>query len=264
MTSDVGDVQLDTFTDEELSVLCGPSGIVVAPFLGTIEAPDRPAVERTAYRGLLARGIIEPPTQEALAAAVPTASGTAAVALSVRQDVHALVTLRTAAQGVVAIARTTADAQDFWYAHVVDDVVLIETVDASGMHAFSLSEERMLAEVVVQASLHPKAADADGEPVAVEFGSDPQPSDVLLQRLGDSFVRADLVARAPGDKAPELLGVFSGPAGSWLMRSTFGSGGHVTARPVKVDDLRAAITEQVSALLNRTVRSHASQKETAR
>lgn len=248
-------VRLETFTDEELAVLCGPGGIVVTPFLGTVDAAERTAVERTAYRSLLARGVLDPPTLEALAAAKATDSGTAAVAMSVRHDVHALVTLRTAAQGVIAVARTTSESQDFWYAHLVDDVVLMEIVDAAGLHAFRLGTEDALADLVAAACIHPGVVDGHGDPVTVALGPNPEPPKELLRRLGDAFVRADLVARAPADSAPELLGIFSGPGGAWLLRAAFGSGEQVLARPVPVAEVRAAIDEQVTGVLARTVRS---------
>ena len=50
--------------------------------------------------------------------------------------------LREAAHRVVAVARTTAATQDFWYAHLVDDVVLLEEVSRDGMHRFALVGRR--------------------------------------------------------------------------------------------------------------------------
>ncbi len=74
----------------------------------------------------------------------------------VRQDIRSVIALREAAQVVVAVARTTAATQDFWYAHLVDDVVLLEEVSRDGMHRFALAERSRLAELAVGAAVHPE------------------------------------------------------------------------------------------------------------
>jgi hypothetical protein len=117
-------VPVEVLTDEELAILAGPGGLVVAPYLATLPEADREVALRTAYRGLLARGIVDPPTPAALAAAV----GEPTVELQVRQDVLSLVALRRGASATVCVARSTVLGQDYWYAHVVRDVALVEQV----------------------------------------------------------------------------------------------------------------------------------------
>lgn len=186
-----GAVPLEVFTDEELAILAGSDGVVVTPFLDRVGADQRPAVDRTAFRSLLARGILDPPSPEALAqAAAGTKRDGAAVELPVREDVRAMITLRTTATTVIAAARTTATGQDFWYAHVVAQACLLEQVGSDGMHRFALLDAAELPDAVVAAALHPEAGDAVGEPL--EF--DPSPETALPPRIVDTLGEA-LVAR---------------------------------------------------------------------
>jgi hypothetical protein len=86
----------------------------------------------------------------------------------VRQDIRSVVALREAAQVVVAVARTTAATQDFWYAHLVDDMVLLEEVSRDGIHRFALAEDGALLGLTVGASVHPEAGNGDGPALPVE------------------------------------------------------------------------------------------------
>src|SRR3954454_13858489 len=102
-------VFVEVLTDEELSVLATPGAMPVTPFLPALDPPSADAARRTAYRSLIARGVLDPPTDEAIAHA--TAAGDGEVELMVRQDIRSVVALRDAAQVVVAVARTTAATQ---------------------------------------------------------------------------------------------------------------------------------------------------------
>ena len=80
--------------------------------------------------------------------------------LEVRQDLALVVALREGARLVVAVARTTATDQDFWYAHVVEDVVLLEEVSRDGMHRFASARDTALVDAgAVAAAVHPDAGD---------------------------------------------------------------------------------------------------------
>lgn len=236
-------VALEVLTDEELAILAGPDDIAVLPFLETVPEAEREAVTRTAYRGLLARGIVDPPTPEATAAALERGEGAAStVELMVRQDVLTVVTLRRSARSVVALARTTAVGQDFWYAHVVDDICLLEEVSSDGLHRFAVCRTSDLPDRVVDAAVHPEAGDADGEPVEVtSVAGDPTPPDEVLARLGESLLRVDMVVRTAHDSHPPLLGLFTGPGGSWCSVSRAGSGGPVVVEPCSAEELRRRV-----------------------
>lgn len=236
-------IPVEVLTDEELSVLASPGSIVVMPFLDSVEDDaEREVVRRTAYRSLLARGIVDPPSPEATSAAI--ARGDGHLELMVRDDVRSVVTLRQAARMVVAVARTTVAAQDFWYAHVVDDVVLLEEVSGDGLHRFALADVAALPGLVSEATVHPEAGDAEGEPVPLEAEpGDPTPPDELLERLGSAVLRSDVLVRFVGDAEPVLLGLFTGPAGSWVTRAQQGET-PVTV-PSAAEDARAAVRNLV-------------------
>ena len=210
-------VFVDVLTDEELSVVARPGAMPVMPFLDDLPEADRETARRSAYRSLVARGVVEPPTPEAIAAATALRDGS--VELMVRQDIRSVIALREAAQVVVAVARTTAATQDFWYAHLVDDVVLLEEVSRDGMHRFALAEEAALAELAVGAAVHPSAGDGDGPALPVEASAgDPTPPDAVLERLGAAFVRADVVVRRPGTTSRPCSRCCPAPKGAGASR----------------------------------------------
>jgi hypothetical protein len=237
-------VFVDVLTDEELSVVARPGAMPVMPFLDDLPEADRETARRSAYRSLVARGVVEPPTPEAIAAATALRDGS--VELMVRQDIRSVVAIREAAQVVVAVARTTAATQDFWYAHVVDDVVLLEEVSRDGIHRFALAEDRALLALAVGAAVHPDAGDGDGPALPVEAGEgDPTPPDAVLERLGAAFVRADVVVRRPGDNQPPVFAMLSGPDGCWCIEAGPPS---LVAEPLAADVARRRVADAVSSV----------------
>ncbi|QCW51701.2 hypothetical protein FE634_17120 [Nocardioides dongxiaopingii] len=226
---DVQTIALEILTDEELSVLLPDQGVVVTPVLSAVPAAERDAVRRTAFRGLVARGIVDPPGQEAVTAALgaPAAVGDVALDLRVRNDVLSALTLRQSASAVVAVGRTTSSDQDFWYAHVVEDVVLLEEVGSDGLHRFALGHARDLAALLLGAVVHPEASDGTGEDVELAVAPDSEAPSELVERLGQAYLRADvLVVRREEGAAlerPDLTGLFTGPRGSWSILARPGS-----------------------------------------
>ncbi|GAA5155122.1 hypothetical protein GCM10023340_39760 [Nocardioides marinquilinus] len=242
-------IPLEVLTDEELSVLTPDQGVVVSPALAEVPDAERDAVRRTAFRGLIARGIVDPPDDVALAAARGAKSPTGDVALDlpVRTDVLSALTLRQSASAVVAVARTAATQQDFWYAHVVEEVVLLENVTSDGLHRFALGHGRDLAALLVAAVVHPEAADGTGDDVELPVAPDSEPPAELLAHLGSAYLRADVlvVTREEGRpvERPTMTGLFTGPQGSWSIVARPGSQrAHAQAETV------ASITERARAL----------------
>jgi hypothetical protein len=243
-------VFVEVLTDEELSVVARPGAMPVMPFLGDLSQPDAEVARRSAYRSLIARGIVDPPTPEAVAGATARRDGS--VELMVRQDVRSAVALREAAQVVVAIARTTAATQDYWYAHLVDDVVLLEEVSRDGMHRFALARADRLEDLAAAAAVHPDAGDGSGEPVGHTGGEgDPTPPDEILERLGAAFVRADVIVRRPGDTEPPRFAVFSGPQGTWVVE-----GVTAVAAPAAAEAARARVADAVQGVRAEGVALH--------
>jgi hypothetical protein len=239
-------VPLAVLTDEELAVLAGDGGLVVTPFSATFDDAEREVALRTAYRGLVARGIVDPPTPQARVEAI----GEPAVELQVRQDVLSIVTLRAAASAVVAVARTTVVHQDFWYAHVVEEFALLEEVGTDGMHRFALAPVDDLPALVVAAVVHPETGDGSGEPIPLEPGATEPPLDIA-ERLGTALLRSDVVIRWIGDEQAPLLGLFTGPAGAWVVEAREGSGDALTATPSTREALESRLRGDVALVVAR-------------
>lgn len=228
---------VEVLTDEELSLLTYGPGAVVTPYFSEVAARDTELVQRTAYRGLVARGIVDP-------SGVPGgALGSGPARLSLRDDVMTLVSLRQAATTLVAVARTMIDRQDFWYAHVVEDLVVLEEVSGDGLHRFALGFTRDLPTLLLEAALHPDATDGAGAEVSIDAMPDEDAPAQLLEVLGRAHVRADVVvltAESSGQR-PELTGLFTGPEGSWSVTSSPTSG--AVARPESLDTVRARLRD---------------------
>jgi hypothetical protein len=242
-------VPVEVLTDEELAILAGPGGIVVSPFWqDDADDAERELVLRTAYRGLLARGIVDPPTPQARVAAV----GEPSVELQVREDVRSIITLRQGARLVVCVARTTAVTQDFWYAHVIEDVVLVEQVGSDGMHRFALAPTDALPDLLVGAAIHPDTGDGRGEAIDVPVDSGEPPIEVA-SALGVALLRSDVVLRRTVSDEPTLLGLFTGPGGAWVLDPGAGADGATVVRPstrVELEaDLRSAVRDAVRRAL---------------
>ncbi len=237
-------VPVEVLTDEELAILAGPGGVVVTPYLDGLDEAERETARRTAYRGLVARGVVDPPTPTALAAAV----GEPTVELQVRRDVLSLVTLRRAATAVVAVGRTTVATQDYWYAHVVDDVVVLEQVGSDGMHRFALAPTADLPDLVVGAAVHPGCGDASGPVVALD-GDGSEPPREVVDALGAALLRTDVVVRRVEDRDPPVLGLFTGPGGAWLLTADDDAEHPLTARPASRAELEATLRAAVLAVV---------------
>jgi hypothetical protein len=233
-------VFVETLTDEELSVLAPPGGPALNPYLDELPAAERAMARRTAYRGLLSRGIVDPPTAPVLAAAATDPDG--AVQLMTRRDVRSVVTLREQARWVVAAARTTSSGRDYWYGYVVDEILLLEEVSEDGMHRFALARTEQLPELVVTATVHPDSGDPPPEAVPLPMAGDgwEQPT-ASLERLAEAFVRVDLVVRRLGERVAGPASLFTGPRGCWVIEDPDGPTAH--AQPMTVERVR----EQVRA-----------------
>lgn len=248
-TDEVSTIPLETLTDEELSVLAPDQGVVVMPVLTELPPGELDAVRRTAFRGLVARGIVDPPEAESLAAAQEgAASGDVALELRVRNDVLSALTLRQSASAVIAAGRTTSTGQDFWYAHLVEDVVLLEEVSLDGLHHFALGRARDLGTLLEGAVLHPEATDGEGLDVELAVAPDSDAPAELLEVLGRAYLRADvLVVRREGSETPlpDLTGLFTGPQGSWSVLARPGSQ-RAWATPETVAELRTRVRAMAS------------------
>ena len=235
---------VETLTDEELAVLDDADSVAVRPRFDDLAPEQQDVARQVAFRGLLARGIVDPPSPEAVAAArARGGTPTTPVDVLVRQDVQSLVTLRRGAALVVAVARTTAAGQDYWYGYLIDDMALIEEVTEAGLHRFSLVRADQLPDLLVGATVHPATADGTGEPMAIPDGPAPDPPPPVLQTLGQALLRADLVVRYNGRVAAQTASLFTGPAGSWLV--THREGEQSVAFPMRAQELREHVVATI-------------------
>jgi hypothetical protein len=242
-------------TDEEIAVLATTDGPVVLPYLAGLDPEQARTATTTAYRSLVARGLLEAPTpqQAREAEREAVASGEGRVAYPVRMPEHLshVLALRAGASAVVCVAVSTALGQEFRYAHVVEDVVLVEEVTTTGLHRLGLLGLTDLPARLAAWVLHPEAVAGTGEEIVQLPGGeddDPTPPDELLERLGAALVRADVVVRRAGDGGPgDLLGVFSGPGGTYASRTRHGSRTPVVIRPASPDEVRASLAALVPA-----------------
>jgi hypothetical protein len=238
-------VFVEVLTDEELAVLARPHALALAPYLDELDPEQRQLAQRTAYRGLLARGIVDQPTAAAVAAA--EVAGDGSVELMVRRDVRSVLALREGAGLAVAVARTASSGRDYWYAYLVDEVLLLEEISSEGLHRFALARAEQLLDLTVAAAVHPDSGDTAGHPVAVPAAADAPPPAPVLGQLGQALLRADVVVRHVREREAGTLEVFTGPHGCWLVT---GRGGPVPmAHPLSADALRSQLRGFVERVL---------------
>ncbi|MBM6403466.1 hypothetical protein JQN72_04315 [Phycicoccus sp. CSK15P-2] len=246
-----GPLTVGRLTDEELAVVAGLDDLAVLPVLGEMSDEHRDVAVRTAYRSLVARGLLEAPTPEEQAEAVrqAEAEGPDDVQVPVRvpESLSHVLALRRGAERAVAVSRTTSLGEEYRYAYLAADVVLEEHVTATGLHTFHVSRGESVVDTLAGWALHPEAGDGHGDPVLLPAADDPAPPRELLETLGAALLRADLVLRVPGDEHPPMLGVFSGPAGTWLGRARLGGGSGVELEPVPVEQVREVLAAFVAS-----------------
>ena len=237
-------VALIDLTDEELAALAGTDGsLVVSPYLDGLEEAARQQAVVSAFRSLVAHGLVQGPTAEA-AAAARSAGGEVALEVRMSEPLAQALALRRAAGVVVCGQRTVADSTSWRYLHLVDDVVLDEVVELTGLHRFGLLRPADLPDVLLD-WVAPEGWDgADGP--STQLGVDGRLPEPLLEQLGTATVVADLVVRREGDGGGGmLLGTFAGPDLLVLSTTRAAAGSVVTLRPLSRRTLRDVIAEQL-------------------
>lgn len=262
---------LFALTDEELAVLAGEDqGLVAMPHLAALEGEARTVAVHTAYRSLLASGLVslpDRPTGPSPSAAAERADPVertgagARFAVELPAEVDAVLVLRRGAPVLLCLQRDVAGAAGetvLRYVHLVEDVALVEDVLAAGLHRFGRVPREELGECVQQFLVPDDAVPGEGPAFAVD------PSDVagagdgcgtggtegsglhVAGVLGRCTVNADATVRHDGDDGPgELLGMFLGPEGSWVTGNRFGAGGPLTLDPLDP----ATVGDRVLALV---------------
>lgn len=241
-------VPLLDLTDEELAALDGPAdGLVVSPYLEALDPALRDQAVLTAFRSLVARGVVDGPTREQAQTAVRDAAGAPLAAVDVRmsEQLSQALTLRRIAPTVLCMQRTDAELTSWRYVHVVDhELALDEVVEPTGLHRFGLLRPVDVPEVLLD-WLAPDGWDgADGP--AHELAAGAQAPSALLERLAAAVVVADVVVRRAGDGGGDvLLGTFAGPDVLVLSTTRSAPGSTVRLRPASRRTVRDVIAEQL-------------------
>lgn len=252
MTAAQGDLPrpLLDLTDEEVAVLFGEGESVVAtPYLDAVPSTARPAVLHTAYRSLLARGLVRAGHGDLLEAAVDRAvergAGRLDLDLELADDLADIVDIRDGAPVLLCLQRTLANDPVLRYAHIVGDFVLFEDVLPAGLHRFAWLARSAFA-ACLQAFLVPDDA-ADGPvaaPATLTMAAEDAP---MLDLLGQAVVSVDATVRHVADDGPGvLLGLFLGPAGTWATRNSFGAHGEIVIEPVPAASVGAMVLQLVT------------------
>lgn len=152
---------LFALTDEELAVLAGTDqGVVAMPHLEVLDGELRSVALHTAYRSMLASGLVTLPTAQGAppprGSTGPDPTGAPAdrpgaadgrwFPVELPSEVDAVLVLRGAAPLLLCLQRHTGDEhgaagaaageQVLRYVHLVEDVALVEDVLATGLHRF--------------------------------------------------------------------------------------------------------------------------------
>lgn len=241
-------VPLLDLTDEELAALDGaPDGLVVSPYLEELAPAARDQAVLTAFRSLVARGVIDGPTGDQVRHAVREAAGSDLTPVDVRmsEPLSQALTLRRVASTVLCAQRTNAELSSWRYVHVVDDeLALDEVVEPTGLHRFGLLRPADVPDVLLD-WLAPEGWDAEDGP-AQQVGAAGAAPDALLERLATAIVVADVVVRRAGDSGGDLLiGTFAAPGLLVLSTARSGDGSGTSLRTASRRTVRGVIAEQL-------------------
>lgn len=238
-------VPLLDLTDEELAAVDGlPTGLVVSPWLEELDDAARDVAVLTAFRSLVARGVLVAPT---VAQAAQAADGSG-VELEMLAELSQLLTLRRAAPTVLCAQRTTAGATGWRYVHVLagERIALDEVVEPTGLHRFSLLDPADVAAELLgwllPDDLAQGASDGPAVDVDPQRAADGATDAALLDELGRAEAVSDVVVRRRTDDAPPaVLGVFAGRG--LLVLSTTAPGEPVRLRPASRETLQGSLDD---------------------
>ncbi|SDW96379.1 hypothetical protein SAMN04487912_10620 [Arthrobacter sp. cf158] len=127
---------LPTLTDEEVVALDGVQHeqMVALPWLSAQDA-NKEVLCAVALRGLLAKELVYPVIFE---------GETEPSRLHASEDITGALTLRRSGSSVVSVERTVSTGKRWLYSYLHDDGVLLEEVDESGLHGFTVITREQL------------------------------------------------------------------------------------------------------------------------
>lgn len=239
MSSDLVGVAVVDLTDEEITALDPvpvEQRLAVMPWFDELDEQQQELAVITAFRGLVARGLVEAPDGEDVERAVASGEERPEVTIAVSPEIANVLVLRRKATRAVVAQRTAGERQDFLYLYeAAEDVVLAELVEPKGLHRFGLLEAAGLRPALEAYLLAGDWEGGDGEPVIVGAAeaADGAAPPGLLGMLADCWVQAEFVVR-PLESVPSRLlvhGLSAGPDGIFLTRIVYGAGEPVAVTP---------------------------------
>lgn len=240
-------LELATLTDEELVVLRADHPVVVLPHYEALAPTAQQVARHTAHRSLRARGMQWQPRTETALLPEPVSH-----LLEVREHAPSVLVGRLTVQEDPTLddpsaGRTTSTDL---YAHVVDDLALVESVDGDGLHTFVAMDRAELADYLQlrlprdDDRLVRGATDAAG-PLTVDLdalvrGEAPEVADLL----GQVRAHLDVTCWHRGPVADRtLLGVVLTERHGWVAELEYGSPEPVELTPLELSQVGRRVTE---------------------
>jgi hypothetical protein len=240
-------------TDEELQAvdpLPPEQRLVILPFFDQLPEAEQDTATIVAFRGLAARGLVGPPTEEQVDAAMRSGAEPAPIEIGVNEVIAGILRTRKVAPTIVCAQRTVAGRSDYCYWYVIDGEAAIEEfVETKGLHRFRAMETGLVP-LALYGYLNPERAEGRaGETLTVDAavavaGQTPA---LALEQLSQAHSIGEFVVRnGPRPAAhPLMVGVASGPEGLHLAEVRFGSGEPVVMRPVAAATLYERIGQHL-------------------
>jgi len=237
-------VPVAELTDEELAAIDpvpDEERLVVYPWLDSLPADQRETAVVTAFRGLAARGLVDPPSGDE-----PTGDGSASVEIGLSTGIATALGLRQAARRAVVAQRTSTLGDDYLYLYdCADDAALAEFVERKGLHRFAVLAPGSVLEALMDFVVPLDWVGSDG-PDLVAHGDDADPA--LVEALSAAHVQVEITVRTPGP-APddlELIAVSAGPQGILATARGATQEGPVVFRQLTAPALRAWLGERLA------------------
>lgn len=241
-------------TDEELAAIDPvPVGqrLVVMPWFDGLKQDQQQLAIVTAMRGLVARGLVQAPSEDEVARVVPAGEVQATVTVDMDADIARALTVRRSACRVVAAQRTAGSREDHLYLYESEDgSLLAELVEPKGLHRLGLPATGSLAAALEAYLLPGDWPGYDGEPMVVDAqtAADSGASAQLIKTLGSCWVQAEFVVRLVGSppRPPRVHGLSAGPDGIYATCIEVGRGEPVTVTPITRADARRWLSVAVT------------------
>jgi hypothetical protein len=247
-------VALTDLTDEELQAvdpLPPEQRLVIYPFLDPLQGAERDMAVLVAFRGLVARGLVTPPTEAQVDVALSAGGETGSIEIGVDEAIAGIVGTRRSAPAVVCAQRTVARRSDYCYWYLVDDEAAMEEfVEPKGLHRFRALEARLVP-AALYGYLNPdrvNGQDGDTFEESAEAAAGGRTPAAVLEDLGQAHAIGEFLVRsAEPDEHPTIVSVAASPDRLRLAEVRFGSG-----EPVRIREVAGAtLLERIEAALRR-------------